>query len=106
MQIGDKLLTKKQLAERWQKSERMINEYVSKGLLKPCKNVPGEIRFNLPYILKLEGTELEPHSPIEWRRLENELAETTKERDYLRSVIAELNKVMSKAICEQAQKAM
>lgn len=66
-----KLLTVKDLAARWQCSERAIREYVSEGTITPCKGVPG-VKFHPKHIEKLEGVEIERFSPLEKRRLEKE----------------------------------
>jgi DNA-binding XRE family transcriptional regulator len=99
----DKLLTKKDLAKRWQVSEQTINSYLTDGLIKPVKGIPS-IRFNLQYIEKLEGIELDEHSPFEFRRLKRELEEVKQERDFLRKVVDEMNLVTAKAMVAQAQK--
>jgi hypothetical protein len=101
---SERLLTKKDLCQRWQKSERCINDYISQGLIKPCKGVPGEIRFTLQYIMELEGAKLDKHSPLEFKRLEHELEEVIKERDLLRSVLYEINSKISNTISEDIKK--
>lgn len=69
-----KLLTVKDLAKRWQCNEVTIRGYVSDGIIKPCKGVPG-VKFHPRHIEKLEGVELERFSPLERRRLEREVEE-------------------------------
>lgn len=69
-----KLLTVKDLAARWQCSERAIREYVADGTITQCKGVPG-VKFHPSHIAKLEGVELERFSPLEKRRLEREIEE-------------------------------
>ena len=54
----DKLLTVKDLALRWQVTERTIREWIKSDKIKVCKDVPTP-RFSLSYILKLEGVELD-----------------------------------------------
>ncbi|WP_224134080.1 hypothetical protein [Clostridium butyricum] len=44
-------------------------------------------RYNLEEIMRLEGTELSPLSPLERRRLEKSIEELTKERDYWKSKV-------------------
>ncbi|WML35382.1 histidine kinase [Clostridium sp. OS1-26] len=89
----DKLLTKKDLAIKWQLDERTIDKYRTEGILTPCKGIPA-IRFSSQYIAELEGVKLEKFSPIEKRRLERELEEIRKERDYLRQI---LNNIISES---------
>lgn len=71
---GVQLLTVKDLAKRWQCSERAIREYVADGTVTQCKGVPG-VKFHPRHIEKLEGVEIERFSPLERRRLERELEE-------------------------------
>jgi len=68
------LLTKKDLAEKWQVSERSIDIWRQEGTISECKGVP-VIRFSPQYIAELEGVRLEKFSPLERRRLERELAD-------------------------------
>lgn len=92
------LLTKKELAERWQVSEKTIDAWRNEGIVKEVTGIPS-IRFNLEHILELEGTKIESFSPIERKRLERELESIRKERDELRiclsRILAESSKVIS-----------
>ena len=81
----DKLLTKKDLSERWQVRERTIDQYREDGIITPIKGIPC-IRFNLQYIEKIEGHIPEKITMRE-RKLELELAQVKKERDYLKSIL-------------------
>lgn len=69
-----KLLTVKDLAKRWQCSERAIREYVADGVIAQCKGVPG-VKFHPRHIEKLEGVEFDKFSPLERRRLEKKIQE-------------------------------
>lgn len=93
----DKLLTKKDLAEKWQVTPQTIDNYIADGVITPIKNIPS-IRFNPQYIAELEGVKLEKFSPMERRRLEIQLEEVTKERDYLRQVLSNILSESSKVI--------
>lgn len=79
----DKLLTKKDLAERWQLDERTIDKYRADGIITPCKGIPA-IRFSLQHITEFEGVKLEKFSPIERRRLEREIEELKQENTLLK----------------------
>lgn len=70
----DKLLTKKDLAERWQLSERTIDNYITDGIVTPIKKISA-IRFNPKHIADIEGTKLEPFSPLARKQLENKIAD-------------------------------
>lgn len=100
----DKLLTKKDLAARWQVTPKAIENWIKDGALSPCK-VPGNIRFSEQYIAELEGVKLEKFSPLERRRLERELKQVTEERDQLRNIINQMNMVMAKAMYQQVKEA-
>ena len=82
--MEDKLLTKKDLAKRWQLSERTIDDYRLSGIIVPIKGLPC-IRFNLQYISKIEG-KIPERTTMREKKLERQLQEMTKERDYLRTV--------------------
>jgi hypothetical protein len=68
----EKLLTKKDLSERWQVSEQAIDDYRSKGIIIAVRGLPS-IRFNPQHIAEIEGTKLDRFSPLERRNLENEI---------------------------------
>jgi len=67
----DKLLTKKDLAQRWQVSEQAIDDYRIKGIISAVKGLPS-VRFNPQHIAEIEGTKLERFSPIEKKKLQRE----------------------------------
>lgn len=68
----DKLLTKKDLAERWQVTETSIDNWRREGTLTACKGMP-VIRFSPQHIAELEGAKLEKFSPLQRKKLEKEL---------------------------------
>lgn len=94
-----KLLTKKDLAERWQLDERTIDRYRMDGIIVPVKGLPC-VRYNESYIEQIEGNIPERTTTRE-RRLEKELQELTAERDELMSIIRDMlisgSKIMNKA---------
>lgn len=92
----DKLLTKKDLAERWQVSERTIDEYRTDGIITPIAGLPC-IRFNPQYIEKIEGC-IPEKTTLKERSLEKELQEIKRERDYLRSILSNILAESSKVI--------
>ncbi len=87
----NKLLTQKDLAERWQISIKAIESYRQQGIITPVPGIPS-IRFNSQHILELEGTKLERFSPIERRKLEREIEILKQENEKLKSI---LSKVLS-----------
>ena len=78
----DKLLTKKDLADRWQVTTVTIDRWVADGVISPVKGIPS-VRFNLEHVLKLEGTETGKLSPLERRRLLKELKQLEGEKEKL-----------------------
>jgi len=68
----DRLLTKKDLAAKWQVSEKAIDDYRNKGIITAVKGLPS-VRFTPEHIAEIEGSKLERFSPIERRRLEKEI---------------------------------
>ena len=78
--MEEKLFSIKDLSIRWQKDEATIRRYVKEGILSPCKGVPG-MMFHPRYISQLEGVEMERFSPLEKRRLENEIEKFKKENE-------------------------
>lgn len=93
----DKLLTKKELAERWQVTEKAIDNWRKDGLISAVKGIPS-IRFNPQHIAELEGTKLERFSPIEKKRMERELEEAKRENEKLKGIIANILAESSKVI--------
>lgn len=92
--MNNKLLTQKDLAQRWQMSVKSIEEYRKAGIIPVVEGIPA-IRFNLQTIMELEGTKLERFSPLERKRMERELELLKQENEKLRSVL-------SKALSELA----
>lgn len=81
-----KLLTQKDLAERWQTSIRSIEELRNKGTLKPCDNVPG-IKFTLEHIVTLEGINLQEPTILEQRRLQRQIKLLEEENERLNEIL-------------------
>ncbi|APH24901.1 histidine kinase [Clostridium botulinum] len=84
----DKLLTQKDLAERWQISIKAIESYRQQGLITPIEGLPS-IRFNPQHIAELEGTKLERFSPLERRRMERELEQLKQENEKLKGILSQ-----------------
>lgn len=71
------LLSREDLAERWHTSTKSIQRYEEDGIITRVPKLPVP-RYNINQILKLEGTELNPLSPIERRRMQNRIEELEK----------------------------
>lgn len=95
----EKLLTKQDLAKRWDVTTVTIDRWVNDGVISPVKGIPS-IRFNPEHVAKLEGTEISRLSPLERKKLEKEVAsledkikELEKEneelKDYVKAVFSQ-----------------
>lgn len=80
------LISRETLAKRWEVTTRTVINYEQEGMITRNPNIPVP-RYNLEEIMRLEGTELSPLSPLERRRLEKSIEELTKERDYWKSKV-------------------
>ena len=85
----DKLLTKQDLAKRWQVSTTTIDRWVEDGVVSPVKGLPSK-RFNLEEVLKLEGTEISKLSPLERKRLLREIEQLERKKEELEKENEEL----------------
>lgn len=83
-----KLLTQKDLAERWQVSVRAVENWRKDGLITPVEGIPA-IRFSPQHIEELEGTKIERFSPLERRRMENELVALKQENEKLKGILSQ-----------------
>ncbi len=93
----EKLLTKKDLAERWQVSPQTIDNYIADKIIIPIKGIPS-IRFNPHHISELEGTRFEKFSTLERRRLERELEELKTRAENAEEALARANMIITEAI--------
>lgn len=84
-----KLLTQRELAEKWQVSIRAIEKWRQQGVLEPCKGIPA-IRFSQEHIAELEGIEKKPVSPLRVKQLERQLEQARKEIEELRGALARI----------------
>lgn len=95
--MADKLLTRQDLADRWQVSLRTIDDYKKDGIIQPVKGIPAT-RFTEQHILELEGVKLDRMSPLERRRLEADIEklknENIKLKSILTNVLAETSQVI------------
>lgn len=80
-----RLLTIKDLADRWQTSEQTIRNYLNDGTISSIKNLP-VIRFSVEYIESIEMDIGSKKTPYELR-LEKELEKVTNELDRVKKLI-------------------
>lgn len=92
------LITKKDLAARWQVTTAAIDLWIREGRLAPCRNVPGDIRFNPDYIAGLEGVKMDKFSPLERRRMQRENEELKARLSKAESALARAQAVITEAI--------
>ncbi|PIH05219.1 histidine kinase [Clostridium combesii] len=95
--MDNKLLTQKDLAERWQVSIKAIETYRQQGIITPVESLPS-IRFNLQHIAELEGTKLERFSPLERRRMEREMESLKQENEKLKGILSKVLSDVSEVI--------
>ncbi|MHB8036054.1 histidine kinase [Clostridium botulinum] len=93
----NKLLTQKDLAERWQVSIRAIENWRKDGIITPVDGIPS-IRFNPQHIAELEGTKLERFSPLERKKFEIENERLKKENEKIKGIISNVLCETSKVI--------
>lgn len=70
--MEDKLLTRSEVAARWQVTEKSIDNWTQQGIITKCKQIP-VIRYSLSHIMELEGVKIDKFSPLERRNLESEI---------------------------------
>lgn len=92
-----KLLTQKDLAERWQVTEASIKNWRDEGILQPVKGLPS-IRFHPKHVEELEGVKIGLFSPLERRRLERKLKQLEHENQELKGIISKVLAETSKII--------
>lgn len=80
------LISREELAQRWDITTRTVINYEQEGVITRIPGIPAP-RYNMQEILKLEGAELNPLSPMERRRLEKEIEQVKKERDLYKSKV-------------------
>lgn len=72
------LISRETLAKRWDITTRTVINYELDGVITRNPNIPVP-RYNIQEILKLEGADLNPLSPLERRRLEKRIEDLEKE---------------------------
>jgi DNA gyrase/topoisomerase IV subunit A len=85
----DMLLTKKDLAVRWQVSEQAIDDYRLKGIITSVKGLPS-VRFTQQHVAEIEGIKLERFSPLERKKLERENEELKLKLKKAEEIIAKV----------------
>lgn len=85
--IYPKLISRKNLADRWEISVQTVIVYEAEGIITRIPSLPTP-RYKISEIEKIEGIEENPLSPIERRRLE-------KENKDLRDQLSFVNKLIS-----------
>lgn len=91
------VLTQEELADRWGVSIKTIREYRLDGIIQSIKGIPA-IRFSLEYIQEIEGVKIEKFSPLERKRMENEIQKLTEDNKKLKEIIGNILSESSKVI--------
>lgn len=102
MAQGDKLLTKQELANRWQVTVRSIDNWMKEGIIQQAKGVP-VVRFTEQHILELEGVKIDKMSPLERKRLEYEIEKRDKKIENLEKENEKLKGIINKILVESSQ---
>jgi len=92
-----KLLTKADLAKRWQVAERTIDEYREKGIIKKVSKI-SSIRFNPQHIADIEETKSDKLSQMERKKLEGDIEFLKQKLAAYEEIRAMLLNVLSKII--------
>lgn len=91
------LISRETLAKRWEVSVSTINKYEVDGVIQRVPNIPSP-RYNIEDIKKLEGSELNPMSPLERRRLQIEIGILESENEKLKAIVGNILVESSKII--------
>ena len=99
--MTQQMLTKKQLAARWEISTSTLDRRVREKFITPALKNP--IRFNLEDVLRAEGTEVGKLSPYERKRLEREKAELEQKVLELEEENRSIKRMVTNAVAEMTQ---
>ncbi|WP_300855522.1 histidine kinase [uncultured Clostridium sp.] len=84
------VLTKSELADRWNVDTRTIDKWEQNKVIQRIEGIPAP-RYSMEHIQKIEGIKnINQFSPLERRRLENELDKLRVENEKLKSVISRI----------------
>ena len=97
--MGQQLITKPQLAKRWEISISTLNRRIEEGLISPVKGHKSP-RFNLDDVLRAEGSETGKLSPFERRRLEREKAELEQKVQELEEENKNIKRQLTNVVAE------
>lgn len=87
------MISRETLAARWDITTRTVINYEQEGLITRNPNIPVP-RYNLQEILKLEGTELNPLSPLERRRLKKKIEDLEIELNIYKEKFANMKALL------------
>ncbi|MCI9063030.1 histidine kinase [uncultured Clostridium sp.] len=84
------VLTKSELADRWNVDTRTIDKWEQNKVIQRIEGIPAP-RYSMEHIQQIEGIKnINQFSPLERRRLENELDKLRVENEKLKSVISRI----------------
>lgn len=67
-----RLIGRESLAKRWDMKVSTVIKYENEGIITRVPGIPSP-KYNIEEIMKVEGSEINPLSPLERRRLEREV---------------------------------
>jgi len=88
------MISRETLAKRWDLTTRTVINYELEGVITRNPNIPVP-RYSINEILKLEGAELNPLSPLERRRLDKEIEDLKKELSLYRDKFTNLKMLLA-----------
>lgn len=87
-----RLIGRESLAKRWDMKVSTVIKYENEGIITRVPGIPSP-KYNIEEIMKVEGSEINPLSPLERRRLEREL-------DYWKERYLKVQEAINKALPE------
>ena len=91
--MEDKILIgRESLAKRWDVKIPTITKYENEGVITRVPGIPSP-RYHMSEILRIEGTDCNPLSPLERRRLEREI-------EIWKNKYSKINEVIQKTLPE------
>lgn len=87
------LIGRESLAKRWDMKVSTVIKYENEGIITRVPGIPSP-KYNIEEIMKVEGSEINPLSPLERRRLEKEVnywkERYTRVKDIINKILPEL----------------
>jgi DNA-binding XRE family transcriptional regulator len=88
------MISRETLAQRWDLTTRTVINYEAEGVITRNPNIPVP-RYSMNEILKLEGADLNPLSPLERRRLNKQIEDLEKELNFYKDKFTNIKMLMT-----------